>query len=60
MLGAFAGLAQIDQKDVGPAEALDRIAGAERETLLGEIILMQADMHIGWHRHIHHLRVGQL
>ena len=29
------------------------------EPLLGEFVLMQADMHVGGHRHVHHLRIGQ-
>ena len=60
VLGAFAVFAQIDQQDVGPAEAVDRLAGGEREALLGKIVLMQADMHVGGHRDIHHLRIRQL
>ena len=29
--------------------------GAERQALFGEIVLMQADMHVGRHHHIHQL-----
>ncbi len=51
---------KIDQQDIGAAEAVDRLAGGERQALLGQIVLMQPDMHVGGHRHVHHLRIGQL
>ena len=53
VLGALAVFAQVDQQDIGPAEAVDALARAERQALFGEIVLMQADMHVGRHHHIH-------
>ena len=58
VLGAFAVFPEIDQKNVWPAEALDRLARGEGQPLLGQIVLMQADMHVRRQHNIHHLRVG--
>src|ERR1700724_634152 len=43
VLGAFAVFPEVDQENIGTAEALDALAGAERYSLFGEILLMQAD-----------------
>jgi hypothetical protein len=39
MLGALAGLAQVDQQDVGLAETLDRLARGQRQALTVEVTL---------------------
>src|SRR5215471_6284331 len=46
VLGALASLAQIDQQNVGFAEARDGFKSCQRPALLGEIFLMQPDMHV--------------
>ena len=50
VLGALARLAQVDQQDIGAAEALDGLDGGERQPLLGQLVLMQTDTNVGGHR----------
>ena len=59
MLGALAVFAQIHQQNIGPSEAVDALAGGQRQALFREIVLMQADMHVGRHHHVHHFRIRQ-
>jgi len=57
VLGAFAVFTKSTRRISGrPRLSISLAALSAR--LVCKIILMQADMHIGRHRHIHHLRVG--
>ena len=59
VLYAFAAFPEIDQQNIRRAQAVDSLARRECQALFRQIVLMQADMHVGRHRHIHHLRIGQ-
>ena len=57
---AFGFLAQVDQRDVGPADQRLRLRGGLRPAAARDLLLVQALVDVGGHRHIHHLRVGQV
>ena len=59
VLFAFAFLAQIDDRDVGAAAQRDGLGGRQRPAFARDVLLVQADMHIGRHRDVHHFRVRQ-
>src|SRR6185437_2709726 len=56
---AFAFLAQVDQGDVASSQQRRRILRRHRPAALRHLLLMQSLAHVGGHRDIHHLRVGE-
>ena len=57
---ALALLTQVDQGDVRPANKPLRPFRREGPAAPGDLLLRQALMHVGGHRHIHHFRVGEI
>ena len=37
-----------------------RLGRRDRPAFARDLLLVQTDMHVGRHRHVHHLRIGQL
>jgi hypothetical protein len=57
---AFRALPQIDERDLGFPQEGERFGSGERPPPARGLLLRQADLHVGGHGDIHHLRVGQL
>jgi len=53
-------LPQIDQRDLGFAQEGERLGRGERPPAARDLLLRQADLHVGGHGDIHHLRVRQI
>ena len=60
VLLALAGLPQVDEGDVRLADEVHCFVHRHGPAASGHLILRQALPHVGGHRHIHHLRVGQV
>ena len=60
MLRALRPLAQIDQRGTGLAHQRPGLGWRHRPALAGDLVLGQADAHVGGHGHVHHLGVGQV
>ena len=59
VLCALAGLAQIDEGDIRPSDQRDRLRRLQRPAAARDLLLRQADLHVGRHGDVHHLRVRQ-
>src|SRR3984893_2089276 len=57
---ALATLAQVDERDLGLADQAPRLLCRYRPATAGDLLLRQADLHVGGYGDIHHLRVGEL
>ena len=61
VLLALARLAQVDQRDVAAAEQRHRLVGADRPAAAARSPPgASPTLHVGGHRDVHHLRIGQV